>query len=352
MDKITCIASGPCIYYIIHQHRHLHQMTSVLEPTHPTDPVEVTIPVQAVDTSYDEKDDESYVMSESEGEVSLISDYDMTEDYEKLAILNINHLKDNGCFSLAEKKDESGKSELLGDHKTAVPVVPHGFIPFLIKHEIPRKVFHSLHGFVTLGLYIMGWSKFDAARIVWTLFGLVFANDVIRLNFPSVNELVLPFVRHFMREHEAKLWNGIVFYLAGAGLVLSLAPKDIAVMSIMLLSWADTAASTVGRAFGRYTPSVGQNKSLAGCLASALTGLCVCYFFYGYVVPEFPDVSTADELLWSAETSKLNIHVFALITALVTSFSESVDIGQLDDNFTIPVLCSLGLSAVAYAAKI
>lgn len=339
------------IHIIHHNILHIHPMTSVLESTQAAEPVLVTVPVKSADTSYDEKDDESYVMSESEGEVSLISDYDMTEDYEKLAFLNIQQLKDAESFSLAENRDGDAESAST-IIQIADPVAPHGFIPFLIKHEIPRKVFHSLHGFITLGLYILGWSKFDAAKIVWTLFVLVFTNDLIRLNFPSVNEMVLPFVRHFMREHEAQLWNGIVFYLAGAGLVLSLAPKDIAVVSIMLLSWADTAASTVGRAFGRYTPSVGHNKSLAGCLASALTGLCVCYFFYGYVVPEFPDVSTADELLWSAETSKLNIHVFALITALITSFSESVDIGRLDDNFTIPVLCSIGLSAVAYSARV
>lgn len=337
------------------------------------------------DTSYDEKDDASYVVSESEGEVSLISDYDITNEYEKLTFIADDTMDQttNDDFENQQEESESPSEKLVSGSKklgaataiaaataattgaaaaavavssaTAVnataTATATGIVHFLIKHEIPRKVFHSLHGFVTLGLYINGWSKYDAAKVVWTLFAFVFANDVIRLNFPEVNEAVLPYVQHFMREHEAKTWNGITFYLAGAGLVLSFAPKDIAVMSICLLSWADTAASTVGRAFGRYTPSVGDRKSLAGCMASALTGLCVCYFFYSYIVPEFPGVSQPGEHLWSPETSHLNIHAFALVTGLITSFSEAVDIGQLDDNFTIPVLCSLGLSAVAYLAR-
>ncbi|RKP32791.1 hypothetical protein METBISCDRAFT_25362 [Metschnikowia bicuspidata] len=309
----------------------------------------------SADISYDEKDDETYVMSESDPEESLVSDYDVTNDYLKQA-LDLDHADDNHVSLLEDarstvKTETTQVSEKKSD-ATSASGEPHSFVQFLMKHEIPRKVFHSLHGFITLGLYILGWSKFDAAKIVWTLFVLVFANDVVRLNFPAVNDLVLPYVRHFIRKYEATLWNGIVFFLAGAGLVLSYAPKDVAVVSIVLLSWADTAASTVGRAFGRYTPSVRCDKSLAGCLASAFTGLCVCYFFYGYIVPRYPEVNTTNELLWAAETSKLNIHVFALITAFITSFSEFVDIGLVDDNFTIPVLCAICLSMVAHAAKI
>lgn len=329
-------------------------MISVAEPTQAQE-----APF-SMDTTYDEKDDESYVVSESEGEVSLISDYDVTNDYEKLTFIadttfdNANEDQNSQQDELEPVLKVAATEELVAAGAAAgaaASATATGIVHFLIKHEIPRKVFHSLHGFVTLGLYINGWSKHDAAKVVWTLFAFVFANDVIRLNFPHVNDAVLPYVQHFMREHEAQTWNGITFYLAGAGLVLSLAPKDIAVMSICLLSWADTAASTVGRAFGRYTPSVGNRKSLAGCMASALTGLCVCYFFYSCVVPEYPGVSQPGEHLWSPELSHLNIHAYALITGLITSFSEAVDIGKLDDNFTIPVLCSLGLSAVAYAAK-
>lgn len=376
-------------------------MTSITEQLGVPD--QLVVPDQLfqtlIDTTYDEKDDESYVASESETEVSLASDYDMTEEFDKLTFVNLADttketlLEENtNGVVLAEKiasvivaDDISSEvkesisveefisvKESISDGKKSISDVeesvsdangaidsesnskeaPTGVIQFLIKHEIPRKIFHSLHGFITVGLYVLGWSKFDAAKIVWTLFAFVFANDLIRLNVPGVNEIVLPYVRHFIREQETNLWNGIVFYLAGAGLVLSFAPKDIAVMSIVLLSWADTAASTFGRAFGRYTPSVGNRKSVAGCLASALTGLCVSYFFYGVIVPEFPDVNGPGELLWTPETSRLNIHVFALITGLITSFSEAIVIGLLDDNFTIPVLCSLGLSAIAYGAKI
>lgn len=325
-------------------------MTAVAE----LNPTMVSLFHPSEENSYDERDDESYVLADSETEVSQVSDDDMTEDYETLIFLNMDEIDSDSHYLLREQTDsllenlDNSLKVLIRD----VDEAANGFVAFLVKHEIPRKVFHSVLGFVALALFKQGWSQYEAAKVVWILFVLVFANDLIRLRIPRVNKAVLPFVRLFMRKHEALLWNGIVFYLAGAGLVLSFAAKDIALMSIVLLSWADTAASTVGRTFGKYTPEVGRGKSIAGCLASAFTGLCACYLFYGYFVLEYPWVNGPGELLWTPETSQLNIHALALLTGVITSFSEASDIALLDDNFTIPVLCSLGLTAVVQAARI
>jgi diacylglycerol kinase (CTP) len=62
------------------------------------------------------------------------------------------------------------------------------------------------------------------------------------------------------------------------------------------LSWADTAASTIGRLFGSYTPALPRRvpflrlpfaarKSLAGFLAASLTGALVAMGFWGFVAP-------------------------------------------------------------------
>ncbi|OBA14050.1 hypothetical protein METBIDRAFT_192353, partial [Metschnikowia bicuspidata var. bicuspidata NRRL YB-4993] len=131
-------------------------------------------------------------------------------------------------------------------------------------------------------------------------------------------------------------------------LVLSFAPKDVAVVSILLLSWADTAASTVGRAWGKYTPKVAQGKSLAGCLASFFVGVLVCYFYYGYLVPKYQVDSIGDNY-YSESSSHLSFPYYAFATGLVTSFSEAVNVAGLDDNFTIPVISSVVLSGLIYA---
>lgn len=62
------------------------------------------------------------------------------------------------------------------------------------------------------------------------------------------------------------------------------------------LSWADTAASTVGRLFGSRTPPLPRNipvlrlplaprKSLAGFLAATVTGACIAVGFWGWAAP-------------------------------------------------------------------
>jgi diacylglycerol kinase (CTP) len=69
--------------------------------------------------------------------------------------------------------------------------------------------------------------------------------------------------------------------------------RDIAVVSILILSWADTAASTIGRLWGRYTPPLPRRipylglrfaprKSTAGYAAAWITGGLITSAFLGY----------------------------------------------------------------------
>jgi diacylglycerol kinase (CTP) len=62
------------------------------------------------------------------------------------------------------------------------------------------------------------------------------------------------------------------------------------------LSWADTAASTFGRLWGRHTPPLpsrvpilglplAPRKSLAGFLAASITGAAIVFSFWGWLVP-------------------------------------------------------------------
>lgn len=171
-----------------------------------------------------------------------------------------------------------------------------------------------------------------------------------------------------MRESEAHdKYNGVISYLAGAWAVMRFCPKDVAVMSILLLSWCDTAASTFGRLWGRYTPRVRKGKSLAGTLAAFVTGVVAAVVFYVVIVPSVPAEynlganafafdgrlvvpSFARNLLGLAD-SKLEIQgpvataVVALVSGVVAAVSEAIDVFGLDDNLTIPLLSGIGLGA-------
>ena len=168
-----------------------------------------------------------------------------------------------------------------------------------------------------------------------------------------------------MRETEYEGWNGVIWYLLGAWIVLALFPKDVGVMGVLLLSWCDTAASTVGRAYGRYTPRIRRGKSLAGSLAAFAVGVFTAVGFWGYLAPrygtavedaawpfmftgtlQFPEVARDTPRMSERQGSvsgAIALGVISLWTGLVSSASEVVDIFGWDDNLTIPVLSGLGI---------
>ena len=164
-----------------------------------------------------------------------------------------------------------------------------------------------------------------------------------------------------MRETEVDGYNGVIWYLLGAWIAQRFYPKDVAVMAILLLSWCDTAASTFGRLYGRYTIRLRKGKSLAGSLAAMVTGICAAWFFWGWYAPRVsqtvdgamegfmfsgvlrvPD-GLVDVVGRGEISGNLALGVVSIATGLIASFSEFVDVFQWDDNLTIPLISSAGL---------
>ena len=133
--------------------------------------------------------------------------------------------------------------------------------------------------------------------------------------------------------------NGTIYYLVGVLWCLSLyprgpslpsllplalapvadepplAPADIAVLSIIMLSLCDTSASVFGRLFGRYTPRLpfagtlfGAKKSLAGTLAAVVVGMCASHVFWSRyaALGDEGDVSWLPARMGSAWRGKVN----------------------------------------------
>lgn len=249
---------------------------------------------------------------------------------------------------------------------------PLGLIPLhrhyrtlIHKHEIPRKALHVSIGFLTLQFYTRGLQTPAITPWLLALFIPIASVDLLRHRFPSFNRTYVKCLGALMRETEVDGYNGVIWYLVGAYIALRFYPKDIGVMSILLLSWCDTAASTFGRLYGRYTIRLRKGKSLAGSLAAMFTGILAAWFFWGYLAPRtgtFPDdpvdgfmfkgvLSLPEKvrhlLGWSKEASTITgtaaMAVMSISTGLIASFSEFVDIFSWDDNLTIPLISSAGL---------
>ncbi|KAF2739660.1 phosphatidate cytidylyltransferase [Polyplosphaeria fusca] len=247
---------------------------------------------------------------------------------------------------------------------------PLGLIPihqkwrsFIHRHEIPRKILHVSIGFLTIFLYCIGQRSDQIHPVMLALLIPIAATDVIRHRYWQVNRFYIRCLGALMRESEVDGYNGVISYLLGAWIVLRFAPKDIGVVSILLLSWCDTAASTFGRLWGHRTWRVRKGKSLAGSIAACLTGIITAGFFWGWLAPFMSETqdqsvfafqgvlalppqardSLGLSLTQASVTGYLALGAMSVWSGIVASTSEAIDLFGWDDNLTIPVLCSVGL---------
>ncbi|KAJ9150006.1 CTP-dependent diacylglycerol kinase 1 [Pleurostoma richardsiae] len=247
---------------------------------------------------------------------------------------------------------------------------PLGLIPihrqwrtFVHKHEVPRKALHVSIGFFVIWLYVSGTQTRSVCPYLMGALIPIASIDYFRHLYPSFNRVYVKFLGALMRESEFAGYNGVIFYLLGAWVVLYFFPKDVGVMGVMLLSWCDTAASTFGRLYGRHTPRIRKGKSLAGSIAAFLVGVATAGWFWGWLAPTVGPLPGDDNFMFKGVlrlprtvagafglvddqatiSGSLAVGLMSIWSGLVAATSEVVDIFGWDDNLTIPVLSGLGI---------
>ena len=142
--------------------------------------------------------------------------------------------------------------------------------------------------------------------------------------------------------------------------VLAVLPRDLAVMAILMyvsplycppsftnasfhsLSWCDTAASTIGRLYGRYTPPLPRRllsliplaprKSLAGTLAAFTTGTVTAMTMWGWAVPTWQGYGAAQAETWGEVSWK---------------WEDAPGVGVMQGGWLSLVVVSLGTGIIA-----
>ncbi|KAI3623353.1 DGK1 [Malassezia furfur] len=264
----------------------------------------------------------------------------------------------------------------------------------VVKWEVPRKVLHASIGFVVLALYGLNVDLDRIVRVLSYMLAFIASMDLLRLNLPGFERAYEAVVGALMRDGERERVNGVVWYLVGVLASLRLFPEDIACVSIMILSWCDPCASTFGRLYGRYTPSMpaplfAQRKSLAGFLAAVLAGSLTTYLFWGtslarrgerasglswtpggtatFGTRQAPGllhtgwtgirggfVARGDASVWAHAVAAgggapaVPAWLLYVAAGLVAGVTESLDLGGIDDNLFIPVLSGLGIWATLW----
>jgi diacylglycerol kinase (CTP) len=257
--------------------------------------------------------------------------------------------------------------------KAAVKTSTTEKIPTKLKPnlEIPRKVLHASIGFFTLYLYLSQGDVRTILLVLWMALAVIVPTEFLRFKSPTFERLYEQILGFLMRESEKNSINGVVWYILGINFALSFYPQDVATVAILILSWADTAASTIGRLFGSYTPKLpsrvpflrlplAPHKSLAGFLAATVTGASIAFGFWGSIAGMR---NGGRDVVWSwdegvrgfahtgamAAGGPVGLSVISAVAGVVSGVAEALDLGSIDDNLSLPIIsgfCILGFMKV------
>jgi len=145
----------------------------------------------------------------------------------------------------------------------------------------------------------------------------------IALSFLSI-KFSIPVVSWFLKNFDrpkAKLatklpGEGFIFFLVGSLLALKLFSQDIALASILILSFGDGISHLVGEGIGKNKIAFNKSKNIEGLIFGVIAGTLAALFFVS-----FPE---------------------ALVASLAAMLVEAVEIkirdSHVDDNLFVPLV--------------
>lgn len=219
----------------------------------------------------------------------------------------------------ANKARRSVALSVLGQHRSR----PH----------LLRKFYHLLMGLMCFALYAFVLTRGQALAVLGTLGGTLVLFDLLRLRFPDVNRLGLRVFGSVMRREELRSLTGNSFYILGLFLIVLAFPKPVVLLSVLFLAVGDPMAAVIGTAYGR-TRLLGR-KSAEGAAANFTVSATVAVLFALLYLGLPLDRAATVGLVGGA------VSVAAELCPL-----------PVDDNFTIPVLSAILLSAANAALNL
>ncbi len=194
------------------------------------------------------------------------------------------------------------------------------------KLELRRQIFHAALGLAIIILLVLdligAWYIFIAL-----LFGGLLA--IMSRNYK------IPVVCWFLKKFERKLafkklpGKGPILYFIGILLALQLFPKDIALASIAILAFGDSASHLVGKYFGTIKHPLSSKRVLEGSLAGLIAGFVGAAFF---VAP-------------------LEAFVAALAGMIIEVLEIEVNRQLVDDNVTVPLAAGTAMIVLRVLIK-
>ncbi|MCH7655770.1 MAG: hypothetical protein IIC95_07270 [Chloroflexi bacterium] len=205
--------------------------------------------------------------------------------------------------------------------KLPTPIQEFIYEPPVTQHMWPRHVMHIIVGSsIPIGLLLL---PLELAKWLLIVFSVVAVGlEVGRASLPAINDLLIK-VLPFFKPHERFEITGATYYWLSATFVVFAFREEIAVLSLIFLSFGDPFATVIGsrdhraRIFG---------KSVAGTAAFAAVAVIA-----GALASLHPEIPLAWWLVPGA--------IAAAVAELLPS--------PLDDNVTVPLAAAITMTLLS-----
>ena len=196
--------------------------------------------------------------------------------------------------------------------------------------NVARMVMHVAMGTTATALTVLLPSRAWLVGLPLAVAVFAWTSEFLRVRSARVNELLMTLFGPVAHDHERTRVNSSTWFVTGLLLIALAFPRPACAAAVMALAVGDTAASLVGRRYGRTR--LRNGRSLEGTAAFAVVAgvSSALVLRAGFPMP------------WS-EAALLG--AVAGVTGAVTELSSE----RLDDNFSIPVTVAAVLTAVLMA---
>lgn len=191
-----------------------------------------------------------------------------------------------------------------------------------------RKLFHTFNGL--FGLWLYGYSGMSETGVMIILASLLTFSVIIeiaRYYSDRFNDFICKSLSGIMRERERNKISSGTWYMGAILIVFLIFPKDVGILTLLLVALGDTAAGIVGTIWGKH--KITQHVSLEGFLAAFSVCFLSTLIFTAWWLPSF-------------HLSGLPLIGFTLLAGLTGAVSEGA-FKKLDDNLVIPLLSAPSL---------
>jgi dolichol kinase len=186
-----------------------------------------------------------------------------------------------------------------------------------------RKLWHMGAVSTMAAIYAYAPEKlsFFLLFLFWSLFVPL---DFMRQKSPRLNDLLVHLFRPLMRDSELHRLAGTSYLLTGVGFIVLVFPRDVVLLTLLFLAFADPLASYFGIKYGK--DKIFGHKSLQGTVAAFVVCTVLCFVFF-----------STHNLLMD------RLIVVSLLGGLIGALAELIPVGKLDDNLTLPAMSAFFL---------